>query len=133
MSSIRLLVLGSVRLHGRAHGYQIRNDLEYWGAHQWSSAKPGSIYHALKQLAKQELLLAHDVAPSTAGGPPRTEYELTAAGEEEFMKLLRHSLTSIDEKPDVLTAACRFSRRTAPRRGPRAAQAAGGGAGGVAR
>lgn len=108
MSAIRLLVLGAVRLHGRAHGYQIRNDLEYWGAHQWSSAKPGSIYHALKQLAKQELLVAHDVAPSTAGGPPRTEYELTAAGEEEFMKLLRHALTAIDEKPDVLTAGVGF-------------------------
>ncbi|GAA2606563.1 PadR family transcriptional regulator [Streptomyces axinellae] len=108
MSPIRLLVLGAVRLHGRAHGYQIRNDLEYWGAHQWSSAKPGSIYHALKQLAKQELLLAHDVAPSTAGGPPRTEYELTAAGEAEFMKLLRHALTSVDEKPDVLSAGVGF-------------------------
>lgn len=53
MSAIRLLVLGAVRQHGRAHGYQIRNDLEFWGAHEWSNAKPGSIYHALKQLAKQ--------------------------------------------------------------------------------
>ncbi|MDJ1131947.1 PadR family transcriptional regulator [Streptomyces iconiensis] len=108
MSPIRLLVLGAVRLHGRAHGYQVRNDLEYWGANEWSHAKPGSIYHALKQLAKQELLLAHDVAPSTAGGPPRTEYELTPAGEKEFMQLLRHSLTAIDEKPDVLTAGVGF-------------------------
>ncbi|NEE20007.1 PadR family transcriptional regulator, partial [Streptomyces sp. SID7499] len=53
MSAIRLLVLGAVRMHGRAHGYQVRNDLEYWGAHEWSNAKPGSIYHALKQMAKQ--------------------------------------------------------------------------------
>ncbi len=36
MSAIRLLVLGAVRMHGRAHGYQVRNDLEYWGAHEWS-------------------------------------------------------------------------------------------------
>ena len=57
MSAIRLLVLGAVRQHGRAHGYQVRNDLEYWGAHEWSNAKPGSIYHALKQMAKQGLLL----------------------------------------------------------------------------
>src|SRR5919197_662274 len=80
MSAIRLLVLGAVRQHGRAHGYQVRNDLEYWGAHEWSNAKPGSIYHALKQMAKQGLLHAHEVAPSTAGGPPRTEYELTEQG-----------------------------------------------------
>ncbi|MGW3418405.1 PadR family transcriptional regulator [Streptomyces phaeochromogenes] len=108
MSAIRLLVLGAVRQHGRAHGYQVRNDLEYWGAHEWSNAKPGSIYHALKQMAKQELLLAHEIAPSTAGGPPRTEYEITEAGTEEYLTLLRHYLTAYDQKPDVLTAALGF-------------------------
>ncbi|MFD7295662.1 PadR family transcriptional regulator [Streptomyces sp. NPDC059897] len=105
MSAIRLLVLGAVRQHGRAHGYQVRNDLEYWGAHEWSNAKPGSIYHALKQMAKQGLLHAHEVAPSTAGGPPRTEYELTEQGREEYLTLVRESLTSYDQRPDILTAA----------------------------
>ncbi|GAA3969957.1 PadR family transcriptional regulator [Streptomyces marokkonensis] len=105
MSVIRLLVLGAVRQHGRAHGYQVRNDLEYWGAHEWSNAKPGSIYHALKQMAKQGLLHAHEIAPSTAGGPPRTEYEITQAGTEEYFSLLRASLTAYDQKPDVLAGA----------------------------
>ncbi|MFD7720896.1 PadR family transcriptional regulator [Streptomyces sp. NPDC059814] len=104
MSAIRLLVLCAVRQHGRAHGYQIRNDLEYWGAQEWSSAKPGSIYHALKQMAKQGVLLAHEVAPSTAGGPPRTEYEITEQGDEEYFTLLRAALTSYDQKLDVLSA-----------------------------
>lgn len=108
MSAIRLLVLGAVRQHGRAHGYQVRNDLEYWGAHEWSNAKPGSIYHALKQMAKQGLLHAHETAPSTAGGPPRTEYEITETGEEEFLTLLRASLTAYDQKPDILSAALGF-------------------------
>ncbi|GGU72157.1 transcriptional regulator [Streptomyces albospinus] len=108
MSAIRLLVLGAVRQHGRAHGYQVRNDLEYWGAHEWSSAKPGSIYHALKQMAKQGLLHAHDIAPSTAGGPPRTEYELTAAGEAEYFTLLRAALAQRDPKTDVLSAGLGF-------------------------
>lgn len=108
MSAIRLLVLGAVRQHGRAHGYQVRNDLEYWGAHEWSNAKPGSIYHALKQMAKQGLLLAHEIAPSTAGGPPRTEYTITEAGTEEFLKLLRESLAAYHQKPDVLSAALGF-------------------------
>ncbi|MGJ5693763.1 PadR family transcriptional regulator [Streptomyces sp. SID7815] len=108
MSAIRLLVLGAVRQHGRAHGYQVRNDLEYWGAHEWSSAKPGSIYHALKQMAKQGLLLAHEVAPSTAGGPPRTEYEMTDRGDQEFFTLLRASLTSYDQGVDVLSAGIGF-------------------------
>ncbi|OAH11393.1 PadR family transcriptional regulator [Streptomyces jeddahensis] len=108
MSAIRLLVLGAVRQHGRAHGYQVRNDLEYWGAHEWSNAKPGSIYHALKQMAKQGLLHAHEIAPSTAGGPPRTEYEVTDKGTREYFKLLRESLTAYDQKPDVLSAALGF-------------------------
>ncbi|MFE2512266.1 PadR family transcriptional regulator [Streptomyces naganishii] len=108
MSAIRLLVLGAVRQHGRAHGYQVRNDLEYWGAHEWSNAKPGSIYHALKQMAKQGLLLAHETAPSTAGGPPRTEYEITDKGTEEYLGLVREALTSYDQKPDVLASALGF-------------------------
>lgn len=108
MSAIRLLVLGAVRQHGRAHGYQVRNDLEYWGAHEWSNAKPGSIYHALKQMAKQGLLVAHEIAPSTAGGPPRTEYEVTEAGTEEFLNLLRANLVSYDQRPDMLSAALGF-------------------------
>lgn len=108
MSAIRLLVLGAVRQHGRAHGYQVRNDLEYWGAHEWSNAKPGSIYHALKQMAKQGLLHAHDIAPSTAGGPPRTEYEVTGAGEAEYFALLRAALARPDQKVDVLSAGIGF-------------------------
>ncbi|MFE1955912.1 PadR family transcriptional regulator [Streptomyces sp. NPDC059524] len=108
MSAIRLLVLGAVRQHGRAHGYQVRSDLEYWGAHEWSNAKPGSIYHALKQMAKQGLLRAHEVAPSTAGGPPRTEYEVTERGTSEYLTLLRESLTAYDQRPDALTAALGF-------------------------
>lgn len=108
MSAIRLLVLGAVRQHGRAHGYMVRNDLEFWGAHEWSNAKPGSIYHALKQLAKQGLLRQYETAPSTAGGPPRTQYEVTDAGSAEFMRLLRHALTAIDEKQDMLTSGVGF-------------------------
>ncbi|MFI6209290.1 PadR family transcriptional regulator [Streptomyces sp. NPDC051041] len=108
MSAIRLLVLGAVRQHGRAHGYQVRNDLEYWGAHEWSNAKPGSIYHALKQMAKQGLLHAHESAPSTAGGPPRVEYEITERGTAEYLRLVREALTSYDQRTDVKSAAIGF-------------------------
>lgn len=108
MSAIRLLVLGAVRQHGRAHGYQVRGDLEYWGAQEWSNARPGSIYHALKQMAKQGLLHAHEIAPSTAGGPPRTEYELTEQGTAEYFALLREALVTYDQRGDVKTAAIGF-------------------------
>jgi len=108
MSAIRLLVLGAVRQHGRAHGYQVRNDLEFWGAHEWSNAKPGSIYHALKQMAKEGLLIAHEVAPSTVGGPPRVEYEINDKGTEEYFTLLREALSSHEQKADVLSAGIGF-------------------------
>ncbi|PRH80308.1 transcriptional regulator [Streptomyces solincola] len=108
MSAIRMLVLGAVRQHGRAHGYQVRNDLEYWGAHEWSNAKPGSIYHALKQMARQGLLRAYETAPSTAGGPPRTEYEITETGSREFLTLLRTALSTPDAGPDALSGALGF-------------------------
>jgi DNA-binding PadR family transcriptional regulator len=108
MSAMRLLVLGAVRQHGRAHGYQVRGDLEFWGAHEWAQAKPGSIYHALKQMAKQGLLRAHATAPSPDGGPPRTEYELTDAGEAEFFMLLRDALARPGQRNDVLSAGLGF-------------------------
>lgn len=107
MSTIRLLVLGAVRRHGRAHGYQVRNDLEFWGADEWSNAKPGSIYHALKQMAKQGLLHAYETAPSTVGGPPRTEYEVTDEGTAEYFALLREALSSPD-RMDMLAAGIGF-------------------------
>jgi DNA-binding PadR family transcriptional regulator len=107
MSATRLLVLGAVRDHGRTHGYQVRRDLEYWGADEWANVKPGSLYHALKQLAKQGMLRAHEVAAS-ASGPPRTDYEMTPAGEEEFLRLLRFGLTRLDQRPDMLAAAVGF-------------------------
>ncbi|NUT10617.1 MAG: PadR family transcriptional regulator, partial [Nonomuraea sp.] len=55
MSATRLLVLGVVRLHGRAHGYLVGSELESWEAGQWAGLRSGSIYHALRQLAKEGL------------------------------------------------------------------------------
>ncbi|MBL1076313.1 PadR family transcriptional regulator [Nocardia sp. 2] len=108
MSAVRLLVLGAVRRRGRAHGYQVRTDLESWGAHEWARATSGSVYHALKSAAKDGLLTAQDTAPSTAGGPPRIEYEITAEGERAFLEMLRTALSSRDPRLDQLAAAVGF-------------------------
>jgi len=105
MSTVRLLVLGAVRRRGRVHGYQVRSDLESWGAHEWATATSGSVYHALKAMSGQGLLLAHETAPSTAGGPPRMEYEITEKGEQAYFALLRDALTSHDPRLDLLAAA----------------------------
>ncbi len=105
MSAVRLLVLGAVRRRARAHGYQVRADLEAWGAHEWSNAKSGSVYHALKAMTGEGLLVVHDTTPSKAGGPPRMEYEVTAEGESAYLALLRSALAHRDPRLDLLAAA----------------------------
>ncbi|MEU8244917.1 PadR family transcriptional regulator [Nonomuraea sp. NPDC048916] len=105
MKSVRLLVLGALRRRGRAHGYQVRADLESWGAHEWSTATSGSVYHALKSMAGQGLLVTHETVPSEAGGPPRIEYELTDKGEQEYFALLSRALADREPSLDVLGAA----------------------------
>ena len=105
MSAVRLLVLGAVRRRGRVHGYQVRAELETWGAHEWSNATSGSVYHALKAMTEQGLLLVHETTPSVAGGPPRMEYEVTEEGDQAYFSLLRAALTSHDPRLDLLAAA----------------------------
>ena len=105
MKSVRLLVLGALRRRGRAHGYQVRADLEAWGAHEWSTATSGSVYHALRSMAGQGLLVMHKTVPSQAGGPPRIEYELTGKGEREYIALLSQALADREPSLDVLGAA----------------------------
>jgi len=105
LQTVRLLVLGALRRRGRAHGYQIRTDLESWGAHEWSTATSGSVYYALKSMAGQGLLVAYESVPSEAGGPPRNEYELTEPGDSEYIALLRRALADREPTLDVLAAA----------------------------
>jgi DNA-binding PadR family transcriptional regulator len=105
MKSVRLLVLGALRRRGRAHGYQVRADLEAWGAHEWSTATSGSVYYALKSMAGQGLLMSHETDPSESGGPPRIAYELTDKGEQEYLALLRQALADREPTLDVLGAA----------------------------
>ncbi len=105
MWAIRLLVLGAVRRRGRAHGYQVRADLEAWGAHEWSNARSGSVYHALQTMSDQGLLVVNATTASEAGGPPRMQYELTDEGHAGYFRLLREALTSHDPRLDLLAAA----------------------------
>ncbi|MGV3524898.1 MAG: PadR family transcriptional regulator [Candidatus Sericytochromatia bacterium] len=95
MSKVRLLVLGVIHLQGRAHGYAVHRELLSWNVEAWTQVKPGSIYHALKQLHKEGKLLAE--APETSQeGPGRTQYTLTPAGHREFVDLLEAALVSME-------------------------------------
>lgn len=96
MSATRLLVLGVVRMHGSAHGYQVRRELLTWSADKWANVAPGSIYHALKKMETERLLevTSTDAHP---GGPDRTAYKLTEEGETEFQLLLGRYLSESDD------------------------------------
>ncbi|QFU86150.1 PadR family transcriptional regulator [Amycolatopsis sp. YIM 10] len=102
MSATRLLVLGVVRISGRAHGYQVRRELLNWRADSWANVQPGSIYHALKKMAAEELL--EEVSTESGRGPDRVAYQLTEAGEREFYRLLTGALTDADITGHLLSA-----------------------------
>lgn len=91
---VRLLVLGVIRMRGHAHGYGVMRELRDWHVETWTSVKPGSIYHALKQLTREGKLLDFASAEKGLDGPGHTHYNLTAEGEAEFQALLVAALSS---------------------------------------
>ncbi|GAB3487180.1 PadR family transcriptional regulator [Amycolatopsis cihanbeyliensis] len=91
MSATRLLVLGVVRMYGKAHGYQVRRELQTWSADKWANIQPGSIYHALKKMTTEGLL--EQVETEQGGsGPERVAYRITETGEAEFQILIAQAL-----------------------------------------
>lgn len=88
----RLLVLGVVRESGGpVHGYDVRRKLLARGATSWANIAPGSIYNALKTLVREGFL--ENVGTDRQGArPERTCFRLTAAGEEEYTRLLHENL-----------------------------------------
>ncbi|GLY35170.1 PadR family transcriptional regulator [Amycolatopsis sp. NBRC 101858] len=104
LSATRLLVLGVVRMYGRAHGYQVRRELLTWSADKWANVQPGSIYHALKKMTAEDLLEQVDVEPGE-GGPDRTAYRLTGEGEQEYQVLLSKALSDPELNHPDLSAA----------------------------
>ncbi|MFI0087012.1 PadR family transcriptional regulator [Streptomyces bobili] len=100
MSATRLLVLGVVRGFGRTHGYRVRAELLSWGIDDWANVKPGSIYHALRQLAKDGLLEASEIMD----WPGRVDYSVTPEGDEEFFRLLVDALERPERRDDTLRA-----------------------------
>ncbi|RSM42050.1 PadR family transcriptional regulator [Amycolatopsis balhimycina DSM 5908] len=104
MSATRLLVLGVVRMYGRAHGYQVRRELLTWSADKWANVQPGSIYHALKKMTAEGLLDQVDVEPGDAG-PDRVAYRVTADGDREFHLLLGTALADPEVGHPELSAA----------------------------
>lgn len=109
MSAVRLLVLGAVIGRGAAHGYQARKDLASWRVDLWGSIGQGSIYHALRRLNSEGLLVHADSGDDEqSAGPARTLYRPTDAGRRAFVELLEQTLASDENTPDETMAAVGF-------------------------
>jgi DNA-binding PadR family transcriptional regulator len=107
VSTTRLLVLGVVRIFQPVHGYDVRRELATWRAEEWANVAPGSIYNALKTLARDGMI--EIVGTDQVGGrPERTSYKLTPEGEKEFQILLRRTLWNVEEPIDPLAPGLSF-------------------------
>jgi DNA-binding PadR family transcriptional regulator len=108
MSTTRLVVLGAVRVFQPVHGYFLRRELMSWQVDEWANINPGSIYNALQALTREGFLEEVD-GPSTDGHATRTTYQLTAAGETEFMTLLRAAMWEVERfDPQPIMASLSF-------------------------
>ncbi|MGQ0840744.1 PadR family transcriptional regulator [Actinokineospora sp.] len=103
MSATRMLVLGVIHWAGKAHGYQVRAELIGWRAEDWARIKPGSIYHAIRKAAADGLIETVSAEPGQ-GGPDRTAYRITEAGDAELLRLIREGLRRTRD-PWMLNAA----------------------------
>ncbi len=109
MSAIRLLAVGGcppARAGPRLPGAQRPRVLGR--ARAGPTPSPARSTTRSSRWRNRDCCSPNEIAPSTAGGPPRTEYEITDQGTEEYFTLLRRSLTAYDQKPDILSAALGF-------------------------
>ncbi len=107
MSATRLMILGLVQWMQPVHGYDVKRELESWEADEWASIAPGSIYHALRKLAQEELL--EEVATEQVGArPARTTYRITPKGSREFEELLRRFWWQFSPPVDPFQAGFAF-------------------------
>jgi DNA-binding PadR family transcriptional regulator len=93
--SVRLVLLGL--LHDQPlYGYEIKQIIEeHMG--DWTSIAFGSIYFALDKLSEEKLV--EKVSVEQMGNrPSRIVYQITPAGEEEFLRLLRESWQNIERQ-----------------------------------
>jgi DNA-binding PadR family transcriptional regulator len=108
MSTTRLVVLGAVRVFQPVHGYFLRRELMSRQVDEWANINPGSIYNALRALTREGYLEEVDTG-SDSGRAARTTYQLTTAGETEFMTLLRGALWEVERfDPQPIMASLSF-------------------------
>lgn len=84
----RLIVLGCL-MQWPMSGYQIQLILQVSQTEQWAGILPGSVYHALKKLEKEGMVMLKGTEKT--GNRLKSIYEITPAGKDEFTSLLQEA------------------------------------------
>lgn len=93
-SYTRLIVLGAVYQFQPVHGYFLRRELATWHVDEWANTQPGSVYNALKSLARDGYVV--EVGTESDGKyPARTTYGISAIGKVELLRMLRDTLWNV--------------------------------------
>jgi DNA-binding PadR family transcriptional regulator len=88
MTTTRLVILGLLRQQP-LHGYELKHILEEEMG-DWTSIAFGSIYFALGKLEEEGMIVK--VATEQEGKrPSRSVYQISEAGRDEFLRLLRET------------------------------------------
>lgn len=93
--STRLVILGLLR-ERPLYGYEIKQIIEeHMG--DWTSIAFGSIYFALNKLDEEDYIqqVATEQEP---GRPSRSIYQITEAGQKEFLRLLREVWQEVERQ-----------------------------------
>jgi DNA-binding PadR family transcriptional regulator len=103
--STRLVILGFLR--GQPlYGYEIKQMIEHVMG-DYTNIAFGSIYFALKKLAEEGFV--EKVGTEQEGGrPSRTVYQITDAGREEFVRLLRKVWDDVEQQYFIFDIGLNF-------------------------
>ncbi len=93
--TVRLVILGLLR-ERPLYGYEIKQIIEEHMS-DWTSIAFGSIYFALDKLAAEKFV--EKVEVEQAGKrPSRSVYQITSAGRDEFLRLLREEWRQLERQ-----------------------------------
>jgi DNA-binding PadR family transcriptional regulator len=101
-----LLILGVLH-RGKLHPYEIKRRLEKAMVECYTDVDVGTLYYAIRQLAKDGLIAAV-ARQRVARGGMRTVYGITPAGRRRFQDLLRAQFEAEGPVADTLYSAMLF-------------------------
>lgn len=105
--SAKLIILGFLQ-EGPMYGYKVKQRIEREAMAEWAGVSYGAIYYALNKLAQDGFV--EKIGTERVGNrPSRDVYQITESGQEEFLRLLRQALGTVEYQTDPIDIALRFA------------------------